>query len=80
MMQISGRAARNLCGKVILFADRMTNSIKAARAEMKRRRKFQMEYNKANGINPKTIKSRELKLSELYAKSKEESFDLRLSS
>jgi excinuclease ABC subunit B len=56
LIQISGRAARNSCGKVILFADTVTQAIKEAVKEMERRRKIQMEYNKKNKITPKTIK------------------------
>ncbi|MCX7648539.1 MAG: helicase-related protein, partial [Elusimicrobiales bacterium] len=56
LIQISGRAARNSCGKVILFADTVTQAIKEAVEEMERRRKIQMEYNKKNKITPKTIK------------------------
>ncbi len=56
LIQISGRAARNSCGKVILFADTLTQAIKEAVEEMERRRKIQMEYNRKNKITPKTIK------------------------
>lgn len=56
LIQIAGRAARNKCGKVILFADDMTQAIKKAVEEMNRRRKIQIEYNKKHGITPQTIK------------------------
>lgn len=55
LIQISGRAARNNCGKVILFADNLTSAMKNAIAEMKRRRKIQIEYNRKHRITPKTI-------------------------
>lgn len=55
LMQIAGRAARNKCGKVLLFADFITNSIKNSCAIMKKRREIQLEYNKKHGIKPKTI-------------------------
>ncbi len=55
LIQIAGRAARNKCGKVLLFADFITNSIKNACAIMKKRREIQLEYNEKHGIKPKTI-------------------------
>ncbi|MES2059806.1 MAG: excinuclease ABC subunit UvrB [Patescibacteria group bacterium] len=55
LIQIIGRAARNIEGKVILYADRMTKSLDYAISETARRRGIQMEYNKKHGITPKTI-------------------------
>lgn len=55
LIQIIGRAARNSSSKVILFADKETNSIKEAIKETNRRRNIQLEYNKNNNIIPKTI-------------------------
>jgi len=55
LIQTIGRAARNIFGKVILYADRMTDSIKKAVDETDRRRKIQVEYNTRNKITPKTI-------------------------
>lgn len=55
LIQIMGRAARNINSKVILYADTQTDSIKRAVNEIKRRRKKQLEFNKANGIVPKSI-------------------------
>lgn len=55
LIQIIGRAARNVDSKVILYADVMTGSIKAAMAETTRRRSMQMEYNCIHKITPKTI-------------------------
>ncbi|MBU0614613.1 MAG: excinuclease ABC subunit UvrB [Nanoarchaeota archaeon] len=55
LIQIIGRAARNIDSKVILYADNMTDSIKSALAETERRRKLQIEYNKSHKIKPKTI-------------------------
>ena len=55
LIQIIGRAARNAEGKVIMYADVMTDSMKRAIGETNRRRKVQHEYNVANGITPKTI-------------------------
>ncbi len=55
LVQTIGRAARNAEGKVIMYADKITNAMRAAIDETNRRRKIQDEYNKANGIVPKTI-------------------------
>ena len=56
LIQTSGRAARNLDGKVIFYADTITKSMQAAIDEMNRRRQIQLEYNKNNNINPESIK------------------------
>ncbi len=55
LIQTFGRAARNLDGTVILYSDRVTDSMKQAIEETERRRKKQLEYNKRHGITPKTI-------------------------
>ena len=56
LIQTSGRAARNLDGKVIFYADTITKSMQEAMDEMSRRRRIQLEYNKANNITPTSIK------------------------
>ena len=56
LIQTSGRAARNLDGKVIFYADTITKSMQEAMDEMSRRRKIQLEYNKENNITPASIK------------------------
>lgn len=55
LVQTIGRAARNVNGQVILYADQLTGSIKQAMRETERRRKIQLEYNREHGITPKTI-------------------------
>ncbi len=55
LIQTIGRAARNSEGRVIMYADTITKSIEKAVSETKRRRKIQDDFNKANGIVPKTI-------------------------
>ena len=56
LIQTCGRAARNLNGKVVMFADTMTDSMRRTIEETERRRKIQTEYNKTHGITPEGIK------------------------
>lgn len=55
LIQVSGRAARNINGTVIMYADTLTGSMKKAIAESRRRRRIQLEFNKENKITPRSI-------------------------
>ncbi len=58
LIQTIGRAARNVSGKVLLYADQITGSMKKAMDETNRRRVLQMEYNRVHHITPRTIRKR----------------------
>ncbi len=68
LIQTIGRAARNAEGKVIMYADNITGSMKSAIAETNRRRDKQMKFNKEHGIVPKTIKKDVRDIIEISAK------------
>ena len=72
LIQIIGRAARNVNGKVIMYADNVTGSMERAITETNRRRKIQKEYNDAHGITPQTIIKAVRDMIDLKDRSKEE--------
>ena len=66
LIQTIGRAARNIHGKEILYADRITDSMKKAISETERRRKIQEAYNQTHNITPQTIQKAIAELSEHF--------------
>lgn len=77
LVQTIGRAARNAEGRVIMYADEITGSMRRAIDETERRRKIQSDYNKAHGIVPKTI-IKEAKISLGITSKKSSSDDIKL--
>ena len=77
LIQTIGRAARNADGTVIMYADTITRSMDAAIKETERRRKIQNDYNKAHGIEPKTIIKSVRDLIEISGDAEEESRPLK---
>jgi excinuclease ABC subunit B len=71
LIQVAGRAARNINGTVIMYADMVTESMKRAIDESRRRRKIQAEFNEKNNITPTTIKKAVREGVESYRKAKE---------
>jgi excinuclease ABC subunit B len=78
LLQVAGRAARNINGRVIFYADKITNSIKSVIEETQRRRQLQIDYNNKNGIIPKTILKSidDIKLSTAVADERDDYFDI----
>ncbi|AZL15455.1 excinuclease ABC subunit UvrB [Rickettsiales endosymbiont of Stachyamoeba lipophora] len=76
LIQTIGRAARNINGRVILYADKMTKSIDKALKETERRRHIQLEYNKKHGIRPETIAKQIAEIEEKHS-TQEKPFDFK---
>lgn len=77
LIQTIGRAARNVDGCVIMYADDVTNSMRRALSETNRRRKRQLEYNELHGIDPQTIRKKVSDILELVSTSGSPSTDRR---
>ncbi|MEW6007117.1 MAG: helicase-related protein, partial [bacterium] len=80
LIQVFGRCARNIDGCVIMYADRITNSMKKAMDETERRRKKQIEYNRINNITPKTIEKNITDYLEVKRKAGDEKIEIGIES
>ena len=72
LIQVSGRAARNVAGQVVMYADSPTDSMARALAEMTRRRNIQLTHNRIHGIEPKTIQRQRSSILEVRRKERRE--------
>ncbi len=79
LIQTIGRAARNVDGSVIMYADEVTDSMRSAISETNRRRQRQLEYNEEHGIDPQTIRKKVSDILELVASSDSPAGDRRAS-
>jgi len=80
LIQVFGRCARNIDGCVIMYADRITDSMKGAIKETEKRRKKQLEYNKINNITPKTIEKNITDYLEVKRKTRDERIEIGIES
>lgn len=76
LIQTIGRAARNANGRVIMYADRQTDSMRKAIEETKRRRKYQEQYNQEHGITPTTIQKKVRELISISKKAEKDAYSL----
>jgi len=78
LIQVCGRAARNVKGQVVMYADQLTGSINRALEETNRRRKIQLEYNQTHGIEPRSIQKAVSNMLQIRSRQKAEAEQLAL--
>jgi excinuclease ABC subunit B len=76
LIQTIGRAARNVSGQVVMYADRITPSMESAIDETNRRREKQVAYNKANGVDPQPLRKKIADITEMLAREDENTQEL----
>jgi len=79
LIQTMGRAARNVDGQVVMYADQVTDSMRRAISETNRRRKVQLEFNAEHGIDPQTIRKKVVDILEMVRAREGEDDDVRVS-
>ena len=76
LIQTIGRAARNVSGQVVMYADKVTPSMEKAIEETNRRREKQVEYNTANGVDPQPLRKKIADITEMLAREDEDTAEL----
>ena len=76
LIQTIGRAARNVSGQVVMYADKVTASMEKAIDETNRRREKQVEYNTANGVDPQPLRKKIADITEMLAREDEDTAEL----
>ncbi len=76
LIQTIGRAARNVSGQVVMYADKITPSMEKAIEETNRRREKQIAYNKANGVDPQPLRKKIADITEMLAREDEDTAEL----